>query len=112
MRETPKVGERVAFYYHIAGVLARAVGEVVDTHPSGTVIIRASDGEESEEFWGTRHQCRRLVKKPRQRVWIRADRLNAYKNDGEHFRTIEPADKKGWVSFLEELPKKNPEVPR
>lgn len=98
-----KVGDWVHVY---SGHLVYK-GEVTEVREDLEMLQVKQLGVEAR--WYSPKQCRRVVKKPRRRIWVH----ESYLKDGISFREVPPDEKPGewpgqWIPFIEEVRKAKP----
>lgn len=105
MKTNFKVGDRVAVYGCFKGVGGRHIGEVRNICGNGSLRIEFGCGLYDNAY---PQQCRRLVKKPREVVWVGLRRYN-WTGGVDDFLEAIPGDKpdfntangKSWREFRE-----------
>lgn len=88
MKAPLKSGDRVRVYATHSGAVSESNGRVYKVRDDGMLIVLLD--HRISEIVAHPKQCRRLVKKPRERVWVRGSDAAPYKPLGDE-----------WVEFVE-----------
>lgn len=102
-----KVGDKVVVYGILdKSIPERAIAEIKSIHDDGNLRLVFRNGSFSMSAFP--QQCRRLVKKPRRKLWIGVDNWNNYRMDNPAYAypnkpALTGAD---WRLFIEARPKR------
>lgn len=91
-----EIGQRVAVYFWDR----RCTGEVISVLPNGSLEVKLDSYSSGTSVHPK--QCRRLVKKPRRRVWIKWQTMpKTLEPLGNVFVSRLDRSENGWVEFAE-----------